>query len=164
MAAGAAHRQAQESRTRCGDDVIEFVLTGHFILHQDHISDERAVTAEAQGHKRIVVTVRQFVSRELLQNESIVGCVLIEGTNDVVAVTPCIGAKPVIFVAVTVCIAGHVQPVTGPALPVAFRVQQPIDELFVGIRRGVILKRLHLFRAGWQPDQVKIDPADQCAA
>ena len=87
------------------------------------------------GNHRSRLVVDQLVSGDLLHQKTVVGLVGVEGPDHVVPVPP--GMFPARSVgidlpALVVGIAGHVQPVPPPALPVAGRLQQAVDEVPVG--------------------------------
>ncbi len=50
-----------------------------------------------------------------------------------------------------------------PSLAIVLRVQQSIDEFFIGLRIGIIDECLSLFRSGRQTDQVEVKSTNQCA-
>jgi hypothetical protein len=58
-------------------------------------------------------------------------------------------------------IAHQVEPVHRHALAEVRRSEQPVHQLFVRIRIGIVDKRVHLFRRGRQAGQVKAQPPDQ---
>ena len=103
----------------------------------------------------------QLVARQLLQDESVVGLVLAEGADDVVAVPPHQRLGTVPLVAVGLGVADQVEPVPGPALAVLRRSQQPVHHPGEGARGGVGQKGLHFVRSGRQPGQVVIGAAQQ---
>jgi len=65
-----------------------------------------------------------------------------------------------VFEAVTLCKAGDVQPVTGPAFAVMRAVQQPVDQLFISVGRLVCQEFFDFCRCGGQADQIKISATD----
>ena len=80
----------------------------------------------AGGDERLGIVGKQFVAGELLQHEAVVGLVGVEGVDDVVAITPGVGAVVVGLVAVAVGVADEVQPVARPA----FAVVRAGEEVF----------------------------------
>ena len=86
VATGAADGEPQETLSRGPDDVVESVelrgplVVGFVVPH--------AQPVEARCDEAFRSSVLQFVSRNLLDDESIVRLVLVEGADDVVAVTP----------------------------------------------------------------------------
>ena len=108
----------------------------------------------------------QPVGGQLLQDELRVGLVGIEGVHDVVAVRPGVGVPrvlPIGRVPLGVRVAGDIEPVAPPPLPVMGRGKEPVDDPLPGLRRIIRQKRLHLSLGRGQADQVKGDPADEGA-
>src|SRR5262249_62198853 len=90
--------------------------------------------AGREGGLRVVGI--QFVAGELLAEESVVGLVVVEGVDDVVAVTPGEGAWVVRLEAVALGEAGEVEPERGPALAVLRRGRDPLNDPVVGVGGG----------------------------
>ena len=76
----------------------------------------------------------QQVAGELLEDELVVRLVGVERGDDVVAVAPGVAVGDVLVQAVGVGVAGHVEPVPAPALAVARRGEQPVDDPGEGVR------------------------------
>ncbi len=106
--------------------------------------------------------LHQLVSGELLLDEAIEGFVGVERADDVVSEVVGPGAGRVCFaVAVAVGVAGDVEPVAAPTLPVMRGGQQPFDEAGIGVRRGVGVKGGHFLRCGGQARQIQRSPPQQ---
>ena len=123
MATGARDRQAQESLRGRIDTFIDGVVV---------VIETLANGDEAEGGEPGIVLgeVRQTVGRQLLDDELVVRLIAVQGFDNVVAVGPSTReafAFDITAVAARVGIAGSVEPVTGPALTVARRSQQPVD-------------------------------------
>src|SRR5439155_19702892 len=114
----------------------------------------------------LVLAQRQTVGRQLLEDKFIVRQIVVEGPNHIVAISVGIRKAALLVENVTfgVSIAGHVEPVSAPALAVLARGQQPIDESSEGIRDLVCNKRACFFLTGRQTEEVKVGSADQRAA
>ena len=69
----------------------------------------------------------------LLADELVVGLVVVERVDDVVAIPPGVGVSEVLVHAVGVGVAGHVEPVPAPALAVVRRGEQPVDDPREGV-------------------------------
>ena len=74
----------------------------------------------------------QQVAGDLLDDELVVGQVAVEGADDPVAIEPDL-ARLVLLVAVGIGITRGIEPEPSPALAVMRRVEQPVDELGVGV-------------------------------
>jgi hypothetical protein len=63
-----------------------------------------------------LVFILHEVARDLLFEELVIGFVVVEGLDDVVAVTPGIGVGDIDFFAAAFPVTSDVKPVAGPAL------------------------------------------------
>ena len=168
VALEAAHRGGEESLADRIDDVVEVELSGFFVFHHGGIPGAHA--EEAGGDEefglllRVLGLLGQFVSGDLLHDELVVRLVFVEGTNDVVAVAPCVGALVVVRHAAGVGIAGDIEPVLRPALAVMRGREEAGGELVDGGLRvaGMLgLEGGDFLGSRRQADQVKGDAADQ---
>ncbi len=105
------------------------------------------VAQEAGRDERVLAVRPQLVAGELLFHELVVGLVVVEGGDDVVAIAPGVGARAVGVVAVAIGIAREVEPAAAPALAVLRRGEQAIDELLVRLRRTILARTPSLLRA-----------------
>ena len=113
-----------------------------------------AVTASNVG-------IGQFVAGQLLGDKLVVRLVLVERLDHVIAIAPGVLQIVVVFVTRAIGVASHVQPHAGPALAVVWRIEKFVHQLFVGVRVGVLHKRVDFGGRGQQPDQVQIHAANQ---
>ncbi len=107
--------------------------------------------------------VREHIPGELFDGEPVVGHVFVEGADDPVAPGPD-RAAAVFLIAVGVGVARQVEPVSRPALAVAGRFEQPVDQGRVGLRALVVDESVGLFRRGRQADEIEVEAANQCVA
>ena len=105
------------------------------------------VAVKAGRDLLIIGRVRKKIAGDLLDRELIVGKVAIERVNDPVAIEPDL-APVVLFVPVRVGITRQVEPGTRPALTIARRRKQPVDELPVCISVCVGEKVIDFRRRG----------------
>src|SRR5207245_527588 len=61
----------------------------------------------------------------------------------------------------TVRVARDVQPVPSPALAVMLRSEQPVDQILVSVRRGILDELLHFSRRRQQTQQIEVGAPDQ---
>ena len=101
-----------------------------------------------------VSPVGQLVAGELLADEAVVGLVVVERADDVVAVAPGVGLGVVALVAVGLGEPDEVEPVPAPLLAVAGRVEQAVDQLLVGVGRRVVDEGVDLLGRRRQAGQV----------
>ena len=166
MAAGTVDRHAARGRHHLREHVIEIIGPG--LAPQDgalrlHLPDEIPGTGHEKptGHDRGGVVRRDHVAGHLLPQERVVGLVGIEGVDHPVAIAPCMGAELIALVAMAVGVVGDIEPVPGPALPVAGRGQEPIDEALEGVRGRVGLESGHLCGGRREADEIERRPTDE---
>src|SRR5262249_49779480 len=94
-------------------------------------------------------------------NETIVRLVVIERTDDVIAVPPGVRADRVVLETVALREAGEIEPVSSPTLAVMRRGEQAIDELLVGVGRGVVHEGIDFRRRWRQADEIERNPANE---
>ena len=156
VAAGAGDREAEQAAGHDVDPVVEDVL----LVVEEPPADRQE--AERRERPR-VVAARQAIGGDLLGDEAIVGDVVVEGPDHVVAIGVRIGI-PALFhedVALRIGITGHIEPVPPPALAVAGAGQEPIDDLGEGVGIEVGLERRDLLRRGRQAGEVERRATDQ---
>ena len=116
VTAGAPDRQSQEGFTGGADPVHDsfhaVLLEVDATLFVDH-----GVAVKACGDQLIPGWIGKKITGELLRHEAIKGHVLIERVDHPIPVFPH-GARAVTGVTVGVGVAGDVEPVASPALPV----------------------------------------------
>ena len=159
VTAGAAHGQAQPDRGG-GLDPIHHVFHPVFLGNDPAFPVSAVVAIEGAGDPLIQRGVRQHVACDLLDGEVVEGEVPVEGVDHPVAPAPH-AALGVGLVAVGVGIAGGVQPTNGHALPVAGRVEQPVDGPLIRFVGRVLQKAVHDLRLGRKAGQVQRGPADE---
>jgi hypothetical protein len=114
MAAGAADGEAEEGGGADVGDVVEDVLADEGVVGAVRFF---GVEAEpAGGDEGVGLVGFEFVAGELLPDEAVVGEVVVEGADDVVA---------------------DVEPVLGPAFAETGRGEEAVDDFFVGVWAGV---------------------------
>ena len=91
----------------------------------------------------------QFVTGNLLAQETVVRLVFVEGVDHIVAITPTTFDKPknprrIAVIAHQVRIANDIQPMPPPTFPEMRRGQQAINHTFIGLWRGIRKKGLGL--------------------
>ena len=108
----------------------------------------------------------EFVAGQHLDDHLVVGLVGVERFDDPVAPAPDVRLALADFGAVTVPVAvsPDIHPVPAPALAIMRAVEQPIDDLLVGVGRFVGQKSLHFGARRRQADQVEIDAPQQALA
>ena len=121
----------------------------------------RAGGEETQRLDAVARPREERVPRHLLLDETGVGLVRVEGPDDVVAVGPRMIPRLVLVVAVRVPVVRDVEPMPGPALAMAGRRQQAVDQPLIGRRRGVGDEGGDLLGGRRQARQVERDAADQ---
>ena len=105
-----------------------------------------------------------LVGGQLQPQETIVRHVLIECPDHPVAVGGRVNVPACLTdvgVALRVGIAGGVEPVPPPVLPITRRREEPVDERFVRLRRGIALEGLDLVDRRGQAEEVVGGAADE---
>ena len=119
----------------------------------------KPVAMSLSASRRRAGAIEHLVSGELLPDELVVGPVLVEGPDDVVAVAVHVGTELVPLVSVRVCVADDVEPVPRPVLAVARTREEALDESLVGARKSIGKEGIDFRRRGGQPR----DPEGQAA-
>lgn len=108
---------------------------------------------------------RQLIPRQLLTDELVPRQILVERADHVVAILPSrLPSWVLAGRALRVGVAGDVQPVSPPALPVMRRLEESIKDLFVRGRRGIRQEVLHFLGAGRQAYEIEISAANEHAS
>ncbi len=158
MAAGAAHRQPQERRpggVDHGRQLILPLLGGvrdllalHLVAGPRH--------EEARGR-----VLSHRVPRQLLEDEAVVGQVLVEGANDPVPVVVRGRTRGVHLEAVRLGVLDDVEPVLRPAFSIARAREDLIHKPRPGVGSGVPHEGGHVLGRGQQAVHVEVEPANQ---
>ena len=117
VAAGAADAQPEEDLARDVGDVVEDV--GPLPAHVALVVFVGAQPEVAGRDPQLGIVGIELVAGELLGQEAVVGFVGVEGADDIVAVTPGVGAEGILAIAVRLGVANQVEPVARPALAVS---------------------------------------------
>ena len=174
MAAGASDRQPQQAGAH---DVERVVHDGVIVLldQPDVLVGQVARGAKvAGGHERLAhggsqprgaAPVVQLVAGQLLDDEAVVGLVVVQGRDHPIAIAPlAVGQQDVRGVDIEadrVDVARQVEPVAPPALAEVGRGEQAIDQPFVSVGRRVGKEGGLLVRRRRQAHEVEIDPTQQ---
>ena len=108
----AADRESEEGSGRRADDVVQLVRA--LVPGQDFIGTFHLVPRSGDQKTRGLIRA-QRVASDLLENESVIRFVFVEGVNDVVAVRPGVGTRLVHFKTVGFGETNDIEPVPGPA-------------------------------------------------
>ena len=98
---------------------------GYFLIAG--VFAQRSEAVKARGDQVFVLLRRNLIAGQLLQKKAIVGLVVVESANHVIAIAPGIAAVRVVFEAVGFREADDVEPVLAPALAVMRAGQQVFD-------------------------------------
>ena len=159
VALGATDGETHEGEAGILGDVVERFLA---LLDEIRGVDVFRVEAEHAGGDQGVVVVRlELVAGELLADKLVVRQVAVEGADDVVAVFVSVGTETVLFVTFSFAVADDVEPMLCPALAVARRSEQAVDDFDVGVRGGVGEERGLLGRRWREAGEVERDSAEE---
>ncbi len=157
VAARAANGQPEECAARGAHDVVQFV--GALIRRQHRVRTFHLVPRAADEKPSRFIHAER-IPGELFHDESVVGLVLVERANDVIAIRPGIRARLVHFEPVDFGEPHHIEPMPRPAFAVARRGQQLLDKSIVSIRFIVREKCSYILRRRRKANEIKIEPAD----
>src|SRR6185503_20686331 len=90
----------------------------------------------------------QHIAGQLFLDESRIRRVIVEGTDDVIAIWPRVEARLVLVVTVRLAVMDDVQPVASPTLAVKGRSQEAIDQQLVTVSSSVGDEGSDLLRLG----------------
>ena len=131
VAAGTAERETEHCRGRGADDVVELIGFGLYAVVGFVVP--HAETVVAGRRERVVRHGIELVAGKLLDQELVVGFVLVQGPNDIVAIPPGQRFFAVALVTVALGEANNIQPVAGPALAILRTGKQAIDQSLIGV-------------------------------
>src|SRR6202011_3427957 len=89
---------------------------------------QRSQAVEAGGDQVFILLRRDLVAGELLEQEAVVGLVIVEGADDVISITPSLGAVRVVLETIGLGKADDIQPVLAPTLPIMRACQEALDQ------------------------------------
>ena len=88
---------------------------------------------EAGRHDRVARIGKEHVARDLFEHETAIRSIVVQGADDIIAVTPGVRAHLVLVETVRVGVAGDIEPVSSPSFAVAGRSEQSVDDSLVGV-------------------------------
>ncbi len=161
VTAGTLHRQTKQAAACDIERVVQHpvidkrnVALGFmaFILSVAEKPGGDQFFADFWGEHPRAPPIHHLVARDLLADELIVGHIVVEGSDDIIAIAPFAFAlndeRGIDVEANGVGITGHIEPVPGPALAEARRRQQTIEHTLECIRTIVRKKGIHFFDRG----------------
>ena len=155
----AAQRLPQQHRPHRRRQIVQRVLT-----RQHHVRSIALVGRQTQkpgpDQRRLRFGI-QLVASNLLGEKPIVGRVVVEGGNHVIAILPRQRPQRVGVVTGRVRVPHQVQPDPSPPLPVMRAGQPRLDPLPVGRVGRIGFKRRQFFRSGRQTEQIKLQPSQK---
>ena len=161
VAFGAAQREAKKGGAGGVHHVGKLICTLHHL--QVFVLPLHAVPGagddEARGH-----ILTHGVAGDLLEHEAVIGFVVVEGIDHVVAVAPGVWPLMVGFKAVAIRKAHHIQPMPRPFLAIVTGVQQLIHPLLIGLRISILFKGAHVFEGRGEASNDEMQAAQQGTA
>ena len=99
------------------NDVVQIIepVVGVFEIAVQYTWPETDETRGCQAFKGGLI---QLVAGNLLHDELVIGLVLVEGVDDIVAIAPCFRDVIVVLISRAVGVTGHIQPEPGPPFAV----------------------------------------------
>ncbi len=86
----------------------------------------------------------KHVARHVLGHELVIGKIIIERSDEIVAIAKGVGGVVIKLVPPALGVAKEIHPVTSPFLAKLRGCQQAIDDFFIGIGRIILDKSLYL--------------------
>ena len=108
------------------DPLVEGIGRGEAV--EDHAKVTGSKGAFVEFQLGVDPWIVEKIAREMFEDQSVDGHVLIEGPNEIVAVTPCAGDRWISLAAVGVGIADPVHPVACPSFAKSRGGEQGVDE------------------------------------
>ena len=162
VALSASDCLAHPCRAYSADAICEHPLLIVFRLGTAFLRGEQQAI-EGGADTRLLIRIRHQVACDLFDGETIEPFVVIEALDDPIAVRPDV-ARIVAVIADGVGKAYHIKPANGHALAIVRAFEHTLDELLVGIRRGIIDEGGDFFRLRRQAQQIRVKAADQSSA
>ena len=153
VAGGATHRQAQPDRAG-GVDPVLGVHDLHFLFDDAPFVGGDVAAMEAGGDELFRGRIGQQVAGQLVHRELVEGQVPVEGPDDPVPVGPHLTVI-VDMQAVGVAVAGRIEPIAAPVLPIGRGSHEAVGPRGVRVRRGVRHKLRHFLRIGRQTGEIQ---------
>ncbi len=158
VAAGAGDREAESA---AGDDINAVVDDVILVIEEAPAEREEAHGGEGS----FIVGEVELVGGDLFDEELVIGFVVFEGLDDVVAVGIGVGVAAFFLedVAFGIGVAGDIEPVAGPAFAVAGGVEELFDGGGVVFGGGVLEEGVDLLGGGGEAGEVIVEPAEERA-
>ena len=164
VAACAGDRQPHQAAERRVDAVFEGVCLG--LGDGIRITPVGAIgraDEEKSAGERPVGNVHQ-IAGNLHHDEAVIRKISIEGIDNPIAVSPGAGlVAAIVSGAKPVAVAGDIEPVAPPPLPILRRRQKPIDHPGKGVRPSIRNECIDFTRRRRKPRQIDICPAKKRA-
>ena len=161
VATNTTEGQAEHGSTDGHQHVVELIIADPFNGFGGDLSGVWSGHQKTAGRGGVIFVRLQLVSRQLHPDKLVIGEVLIECSNDPVAIVIGTGAKAVELVPPAFGEASHIQPVTGPLFPILGTCEQFIDDGLECLRGRVFQEAFDLLRCGGEANQIEIGTADQ---
>ena len=122
VASGTIHRQPEKGLADDTHQIVHFLFPGDGSLRGVGLGIAGLIPRSRNEHARSDDSFRghrfQDVTGHLFPHETVIRHIGIEAANDVIAVMPRVVSGTVVFKALALGVANHVQPVTRPAFPI----------------------------------------------
>ena len=154
VAAGARDRHAKHAASDDVDAVVDDVgLT----------VEVAAAECEESGRRR-GRGISRLICRKLVDDELVVRQIGIKAVDDPIAIREGTFVVAILLedIALSVGVAGDVEPVASPAFAEAWRRQEPVDGGFVMGVAGIGDECVEFFGGGRQADEVVVETSQQC--
>ena len=154
-----ANRQCQEGLAEDIDHVV--VSIGLILSHVDrrvapvsHVPEPGPQHRLVGSRHRVTSRARQEIPCDVLDQEQVVGHIVIERSDHVVAVFPGVGCDVIGLVTARLGKSHQVQPVASPVFTKTSAGEKPINDPFVRLVGPVAEEGIHLGRRGWHATEI----------
>ena len=174
VAAGTVDRETEHIRGDVLDRVEHDLVADVGRVRAPRVGDVGRLPEEAGGDQRFdvarleavgVAPIDEFIAGDLFEQEAVVGPIVVEGADHVVAVLPDAVERfddgRVIVGPPRIDVAGRVEPVAAKTLAVMGRRQQPLDQAVKRVGSRVADEFVDLLRRRRQTNEVERRAADQ---
>src|SRR5262245_64425019 len=117
VTAGTVDRKPHEALKSGADHIVQVFIPVVRIIFLP-VTNPRPDSIIGSGDQTIVVSIIEFITGKLLDNETVIGLVLVKGLDDIIPVAPGIGDIKIVLIAGAIGITYDIQPEPAPPLAI----------------------------------------------
>src|SRR5207244_7209346 len=138
--------ESEKGQRGCADHVVQLIEAIFLFIRRLVVPGSQP--REAGGDERLRSGVGELVTGKLFEDEAIVRLVLIERTDDILAIAPHAWLDGVALVAISLGITGQVKPVPAPTFAITSTREKVPDNAVRGPGRSILQIGVLLGRSG----------------